>query len=36
VRDHAAEISVLVVEKPQLGSYLLDCVREAVGRHAGR
>jgi two-component system response regulator FixJ len=36
VRDHAAEISVSVVEKPQLGSYLLDCVREAVGRHAGR
>ena len=30
VRDRAAAISVLVVEKPQLGSYLLDCVREAA------
>jgi two-component system, LuxR family, response regulator FixJ len=30
VRDRAAAIAVLVVEKPQLGSYLLDCVREAV------
>ena len=36
VRDHAAAIAVLVVEKPLLGSYLLDCVREAGGRHAGR
>jgi FixJ family two-component response regulator len=34
VRDRAAAISVLVVEKPQLGSYLLDSVREAVARHA--
>jgi two-component system response regulator FixJ len=34
VRDRAAEIAVLVVEKPPLGSYLLDCVREAVAKHA--
>ena len=34
VRDRAAAIAVLVVEKPQLGSYLLDCVREAVAKHA--
>jgi two-component system, LuxR family, response regulator FixJ len=34
VRDRAAAISVLVVEKPQLGRYLLDCVREAVAKHA--
>ena len=34
VRDRAAAISALVVEKPQLGSYLLDCVREAVAKHA--
>jgi two-component system, LuxR family, response regulator FixJ len=34
VRDRAAAIAVLVVEKPQLGSYLLDCVREAVAEHA--
>jgi two-component system, LuxR family, response regulator FixJ len=34
VRDRAAAIAVLVVEKPQLGSYLLDCVREAVGKYA--
>src|SRR6202162_1778694 len=27
VRDRAAAIAVLIVEKPQLGSYLLDCVR---------
>jgi hypothetical protein len=27
-------IAVLVVEKPGLGSYLLDCVREAVAKHA--
>src|SRR5277367_2391489 len=32
VRDRAAAIAVLVVEKPQLGSHLLDCVREAVAR----
>jgi two-component system, LuxR family, response regulator FixJ len=34
VRDRAAAIPVLVVEKPGLGSYLLDCVREAVAKHA--
>jgi two-component system response regulator FixJ len=34
VRDRAAAIAVLVVEKPPLGSYLLDCVREAVAKHA--
>src|SRR5271168_5553842 len=34
VRDRAAAIAVLVVEKPQLGSYLLDCIREAVAEHA--
>jgi two-component system response regulator FixJ len=34
VRDRAAAIAVLVVEKPGLGSYLLDCVREAVAKHA--
>ena len=34
VRDRAAAISVLVVEKPRLGSYLLDCVREAVAKRA--
>lgn len=34
VRDRAAAIAVLVVEKPRLGSYLLDCVREAVAKHA--
>jgi two-component system response regulator FixJ len=34
VRDRAAAIAVSVVEKPGLGSYLLDCVREAVARHA--
>ena len=34
VRDRAAAIAVLVVEKPGLGSYLLDCVREAVATHA--
>jgi two-component system, LuxR family, response regulator FixJ len=32
VRDRAAAIAVLVVEKPQLGNYLVDCVREAVVR----
>jgi two-component system response regulator FixJ len=32
VRDRAAAIAVLVVEKPGLG--LLDCVREAVAKHA--
>jgi two-component system, LuxR family, response regulator FixJ len=34
VRDRAAAIAVLIVEKPQLGSYLLDCVREAVAKQA--
>jgi len=33
VRDRAAAIAVLVVEKP-LGSYLLDCVHEAFAKHA--
>jgi two-component system, LuxR family, response regulator FixJ len=32
VRARAAAIAVLVVEKPWLGSYLLNCVREAVAR----
>jgi two-component system, LuxR family, response regulator FixJ len=32
VRDRAAAIAVLVVEKP--GRCLLDCVREAVAKHA--
>lgn len=34
VRNQAAAIAVLVVEKPRLGSYLLDCVREALAKHA--
>ena len=34
VRDRAAAAAVLVVEKPSLGSYLLDWVREAVAKHA--
>jgi two-component system, LuxR family, response regulator FixJ len=34
VRDRAAAIAVLVVEKPRLGSYLLDRVREAFAKHA--
>jgi two-component system, LuxR family, response regulator FixJ len=34
VRDRAAAIAALVVEKPQMGSYLLDCVREVVAKHA--
>jgi two-component system, LuxR family, response regulator FixJ len=34
VRDQAAAIAVLVVEKPRLGSYLLDCVREAIAKQA--
>ena len=33
VRDRAAAIAVLVVEKPP-GSYLLDCVHEAFAKHA--
>ena len=32
VRDRAAAMAVLVIEKPLLGSYLLDCVREAVAK----
>jgi two-component system, LuxR family, response regulator FixJ len=32
VRDRAAAIAVLVVEKTQLGRYLLDSVREAARR----
>ena len=34
VRDRAAAIAVLVIEKPAPGSYLLACVRDAVGKHA--
>jgi two-component system response regulator FixJ len=34
VRDRATAIAVLVVEKPRLGRDLLDCVREAVAKHA--
>ena len=34
VRDRAAAIAVLVLEKPGLGSHLLDCVREAVAKRA--
>ena len=34
MRDRAAAIAVLVVEKPKLGNHLLDCVREAVAKHA--
>jgi two-component system response regulator FixJ len=34
VRDRAAAIAVLVVEKPGLGSYLLDCVHETFAKHA--
>jgi len=34
VRNRAAAIAVLVVEKPRLGSNLLNCVREAVAKHA--
>jgi two-component system, LuxR family, response regulator FixJ len=34
VRDRAAGIAVLVVEKPGPESYLVDCVREAVAKHA--
>jgi FixJ family two-component response regulator len=33
VRDRAAAIAVLVVEKTRLGSYLLDCVHEAFAKH---
>jgi two-component system, LuxR family, response regulator FixJ len=33
VRNRAAAMAVLVVEKPELGSYLLECVREAVAKH---
>lgn len=34
VRDRASAIAVLVVEKPWLGSYLVDCVREAIAKYA--
>src|ERR1700722_13560993 len=34
VRDRAAAVAALVVEKPALGSYLLECVRDAVAKHA--
>jgi FixJ family two-component response regulator len=34
VRDRAAAIAVLVVEKPCQGTYLLDCVRAAVAKNA--
>jgi two-component system, LuxR family, response regulator FixJ len=34
VRDRATATAVLVVEKPRLGRDLLDCVREAVAKHA--
>lgn len=34
LRDRAAAIAVLVLEKPGLGSHLLDCVREAVAKQA--
>ena len=34
VRDRALAIAVLVVEKPWLGSYLVDCVREAIAKYA--
>ncbi|MGA7803784.1 response regulator transcription factor [Bradyrhizobium sp.] len=34
VRDRAAAIAVLVVEKMHLGSYLPSCVREAIAKHA--
>ena len=33
VRHRAAAIAVLVVEKPWIGSYLMDRVREAVAKH---
>jgi len=34
VRDQAAAIAVLVVDKLAPGSYLLECVRDAVAKHA--
>ena len=34
VRDRAAAIAVLVVDKLAPGSYLLECVRDAVAKHA--
>jgi two-component system response regulator FixJ len=34
VRNRHEAIGFLVVEKPRLGSYLLNCVRDAVARHA--
>jgi len=35
VRDRAAALGVLVVEKPRLGDYLLERIREAVAKQAG-
>ena len=32
MRDRAAAMAVLVIEKPLLASYLLDCIREAVAK----
>lgn len=34
VRDRAAAMTVLLVEKPGPGTHLLDCVREAFAKHA--
>jgi FixJ family two-component response regulator len=34
VRDRAAAVAVLVIEKPSPASYLVDSVREAVTKHA--
>lgn len=34
VRDRAVELGVLLVEKPGLGTHLLDCVREAFAKPA--
>jgi len=34
VRDRAAAIAVLVIEKPSPGTYLVDSVRQAVAKHA--
>jgi two-component system response regulator FixJ len=33
VRDRAAAVAVLVIEKPSPGSYLVDSVRQAVAKH---
>jgi two-component system response regulator FixJ len=34
VCDRATAVAVSVIDKLSLGSYLLDCVREAVAKHA--